>query len=174
MGLEDYCCFGDAIALILLRGDPAKSLCIRETHPGARQPDAKCASMSVTLPVSGAAWAVRDLFKCRHATDKADVMPRYRSAILAIVCLAAGTACVSIAPVPGAEQVKITTRPSDVATCRVVGNIKVPTGEGSPGGATLARIEFRNQAVGLGGNTALVTVSYLGAPLQGTAYHCDR
>jgi len=101
-------------------------------------------------------------------------MPTIRAAILAIVWLAASTACVSVAPVPGAEQVKITKNPSDVAACRAVGNIKVPTGEGSPGGATLDRIEFRNQAVGFGGNTALVTVSYLGAPLQGIAYHCDR
>lgn len=101
-------------------------------------------------------------------------MPALRAAILAIVSLAAATACVTIAPVPGADLVTITKTPSDVAGCRAVGNIKVPTGEGNPGGATIDRIEFRNQAVGFGGNTALVTISYLGAPLQGIAYHCNR
>ena len=102
------------------------------------------------------------------------VLPTIRAAILAIAWLAAGTACMTIAPVPGAEQVKITKSPSDVAACRAVGKIKVPTGEGNPGGATIDRIEFRNQVVGFGRNTALVTMSYLGAPLQGIAYHCDR
>ena len=85
------------------------------------------------------------------------------------VCL---TACVTT-PVPGADKVRITKNPSDVANCTAVGNIKVPT---NPSSGTVdianAETEFRNQTVGLGGNTGFVSYGLLGAPAEGVAYRC--
>jgi hypothetical protein len=81
------------------------------------------------------------------------------------------TACVT--PAPGADKVRITKNPSDVAACTAVGNITVPT---NPSTGTVdianAATEFRNQTVGLGGNTGLVTYGLVGAPAQGVAYRC--
>jgi hypothetical protein len=65
------------------------------------------------------------------------------------------------APVPGADKVKVTSSPGDVAACTAVGNIKV---------AGLA--DLRNQAVGLGGNTAFVTVNRPNGQIEGIAYRC--
>ena len=80
------------------------------------------------------------------------------------------TACVSLAP--GADKVRITKNPSDVANCSAVGNIKVP-GEGSDQvDITTADTQFRNQVVGFGGNAAFVTSSTLGVPVEGVAYRC--
>jgi hypothetical protein len=81
------------------------------------------------------------------------------------------TACVT--PAPGADKVRITKSPSDVAACTAVGNITVPT---NPSTGTVdianAATEFRNQTVGLGGNTGLVTYGLVRAPAQGVAYRC--
>jgi hypothetical protein len=69
------------------------------------------------------------------------------------------------APVPGAEKVKVTSSPGDVAACNAVGNIKVAKdGQGLT--------ELRNQAVGLGGNTAFVTVNRPNGQIDGVAYRC--
>lgn len=91
--------------------------------------------------------------------------------VTVVAWLGLGTACVTLAP--GADQVKMTKIPQDVASCKAVGNVLVPT---TPeGNVDLANAErqFRNQVVGLGGNTGLVTFGPLGAPSQGIAYHCS-
>jgi hypothetical protein len=77
--------------------------------------------------------------------------------------------CVSsrTTPVPGSDKVHVTTNPSDVAGCTAVGNIKVPDMTAD------MDIQFRNQAVGFGGNAALVTVTHLG-PVEGVAYRCPQ
>ena len=80
------------------------------------------------------------------------------------------TACVT--PAPGADKVRITKNPSDVSTCTAVGNIKVPTDSNGNVDIANAATEFRNQTVGLGGNTGLVTYGLVGAPGQGVAYRC--
>jgi hypothetical protein len=79
-------------------------------------------------------------------------------------------ACLStLGPAPGSDKVHVTTSPSDVAACTAVGNIMVP------GGRPNKEIEFRNQAVGFGANTALVTVTASGAtPVDGVAYRCPQ
>jgi hypothetical protein len=81
------------------------------------------------------------------------------------------TACVT--PAPGADKVRVTNNPSDVAACTAVGNIKVPTNS-STGTVDIANAatEFRNQTVGLGGNTGLVTYALVGVPAEGVAYRC--
>lgn len=78
------------------------------------------------------------------------------------------TACVSLEP--GADKVRITKDASDVANCSAVGNIKVP-GD-AQGQVTTATAEFRNQTVGFGGDTAFVTFSPFGVPVEGIAYRC--
>ena len=77
-------------------------------------------------------------------------------------------ACLSATgPAPGSDKVRVTTNPSDVSACTPVGNIMVP------GGTQNKEIQFRNEAVGLGGNTALVTVTVSGTtPVDGVAYRC--
>jgi hypothetical protein len=54
-----------------------------------------------------------------------------------------------------------------------VGNIKVPT---NPSTGTVdianAATEFRNQTIGLGGNTGFVTYGLGSTPAEGVAYRC--
>ena len=65
---------------------------------------------------------------------------------------------------PGAEQVKITHKPADVAACTAVGNV-------SPNYQKLE--DARNLTVGLGGNALFVTQKSLDAVIiSGIAYHC--
>ena len=87
-------------------------------------------------------------------------------AALALVLLVDG--CVSIAPAPGAEKLRVTSNPADLSGCTAVGNIQVV--DNVPPAAT--ETEFRNQAIGLGANAALATVSILGVPFEGVAYRC--
>jgi hypothetical protein len=73
---------------------------------------------------------------------------------------------VAVAPVPGAEKVRLTRNASEVSTCSAVGNIRI-NASGSN-----ARTEFRNGVVGFGGNIGLVTNGPAWAPVEGIAYHC--
>ena len=83
--------------------------------------------------------------------------------------LAGVTACVALAP--GAEKVRITKAAADVSNCTAVGNIRVPTNADGSVNVGADR-EFRNQAVGLGANTAFETEGTLSVPLEGVAYRC--
>jgi hypothetical protein len=79
-------------------------------------------------------------------------------------------ACVS--PAPGADKVRLTRNPSEVGNCTAVGNIEVPGSANGQVSMLDANNQFRNQVVGLGGNTAFITSSQLGAPVEGVAYRC--
>jgi hypothetical protein len=79
-------------------------------------------------------------------------------------------ACVSLAP--GADKVRITKNPADVANCSAVGNINVPIELQGQFDIARADTQFRNQVIGLGGNAAFVTSSSLGIPVEGIAYRC--
>jgi hypothetical protein len=79
-----------------------------------------------------------------------------------------------VAPAPGADQVRITKVASDVANCTAVGNIKVPRNADGNVDIANAGVEFRNQTIGLGGNTAFETAAPLGVPVEGIAYRCQR
>jgi len=73
-------------------------------------------------------------------------------------------ACVPVVLAPGAEQVKTTQKPADVAACTAVGNV-------SPN--LQKQDDVRNLTVGLGGNALLVTQKSLdGVIISGIAYHC--
>src|SRR5215469_12189214 len=79
--------------------------------------------------------------------------------------------CVTVTPAPGADKVKVTNSPNDVAACTAVGNIRVPVPQTAVDGSA-QMTEFRNQAVGLGGNAALVTVNWPNGQVEGIAYRC--
>ncbi len=80
--------------------------------------------------------------------------------------------CVMTTPAPGADQMKITHNASDVAACTPAGNIRVPRDSDGVVDIANAPTQFRNEAVGLGGNVALVTEAALGVPTAGIAYRC--
>jgi hypothetical protein len=78
--------------------------------------------------------------------------------------------CVTPVPAPGAAQVRLTNKSSDVTGCTAVGNIHLAKPQ--DGVVDLHETRFRNEAVGLGGNVAFVTVGALIAPEEGIAYRC--
>jgi hypothetical protein len=98
---------------------------------------------------------------------------RFPSSFLVTAAVAVFFTACTTTPVPGADKVRITKSPSDVANCTAVGNIKVPT---NPSSGTVdianAETEFRNQTIGFGGNTGFVSSGLLGAPAEGVAYRC--
>lgn len=79
--------------------------------------------------------------------------------------------CVTTTLAPGADKVRITTVPADVVACSAVGNLHATL---APNGVptTDPNVELRNQAIGFGGNTVLVTSSTVGTPTEGIAYKC--
>jgi hypothetical protein len=91
-------------------------------------------------------------------------MQRILSAHIASTAITLLSACTTLAP--GADQVRLTRTTSDVATCKALGNIQVPQNSSS------AQTDFRNQAVGLGANVALVTEGFVALPASGIAYRC--
>jgi hypothetical protein len=98
-------------------------------------------------------------------------MQRWKAILIAIACVTLGTACYpplserGTRLVPGADQVRLTKNPDDVANCKPVGNVHIED-------LGRAREECRNKVVGLGGNAAMVTEGSLSVPHQGVAYRC--
>lgn len=99
-------------------------------------------------------------------------MMRFGVTLAAAASMAALGGCVTTAPAPGAGQVKITHTAADVSGCTPAGNIKVPRGANGLVDIASAETQFRNAAVGLGGNVAFVTEGALGVPTAGIAYRC--
>lgn len=99
-------------------------------------------------------------------------MPRSSIGLAAIFCLGVGAGCVTATNAPGADRVRITHNPADVAECTAVGKVKVPRNAQGAVVIQTAATEFRNQTVGLGGNAALVTVGGVDVPVEGFAYRC--
>ena len=81
---------------------------------------------------------------------------------------ALSSGCATVALAPGADKVRLTKSAADVATCKVVGNVKRPQDSSSLDAEPI----IRNQAVGLGGNTVFITQSDVSGPWQGVAYQC--
>ena len=100
-------------------------------------------------------------------------MPRILNGLTAILLAIVAVGCETINPAPGADKIKITRNPSDVAKCKAVGNITVPKDVNGAVNGWTAATEFRNRTVGFGGNTGFVTVGSEGVPEEGIAYHCD-
>ena len=91
----------------------------------------------------------------------------------AVALLATG--CSTVVLAPGAERVRLTRAPSDVANCVAAGNIEVPAAPYNHGyvDPSIAEGQFRNQAIGFGANWGLVTEGPLSAPVRGIAYRCS-
>lgn len=83
-----------------------------------------------------------------------------------VLALGLASCVVAVAPVPGADKVRVVSNASEVSTCSPVGNITVKS-TGSN-----ARTEFRNMVIGFGGNTGLITNGPMWAPVEGIAYRC--
>ena len=98
------------------------------------------------------------------------IMPIRRLFSATVVYAAFLSGCVSLAP--GADKVRLTKNEADLWGCSALGNIELPGyAEGQITGAN-ADAEFRNQAVSVGGNAALVTYAPFGSPIKGVAYRC--
>lgn len=97
-------------------------------------------------------------------------IPKLIGALSASLVLA--TACVTPTLAPGADKIRVTKLPSDVANCTALGNIKVPRDASGDVDIRTADAEFRNLTVGLGGNTGFLTIAPLGVPVEGIAYRC--
>ncbi len=97
-------------------------------------------------------------------------MQRTAGAFLLIASALLVGSCVTLAP--GADQVRLTNRPADVGACKALGNIQVPKDDQGLVDGASAQNQFRNQAIGLGGNVGLVTEGFVSIPVAGIAYHC--
>jgi hypothetical protein len=86
------------------------------------------------------------------------------------VALALLHGCATAALAPGADKVQLTQKAADVLNCRAVGNIN--PAQDAKGTTFSTPNEFRNQAIGLGGNAVFVTSQYMGAPVEGVVYSC--
>ena len=75
--------------------------------------------------------------------------------------------CAQITLAPGADQIKVTRVPTEVASCVAVGNVD---GENGSGLTSDGIWQLQNQTVGVGGNTVLVTSDT--PPQKGIAYRC--
>src|SRR5215472_13367377 len=108
------------------------------------------------------------------AHDRIGIAMRYILPLLLVGSLAVGVAgCATVTLAPGADQLRLTRVPADVAGCAVAGNIQLPrTDKGFL--TSDPEAQFRNTAVGLGANTVLVTEasSVDIVPLVGVGYRC--
>jgi hypothetical protein len=94
-------------------------------------------------------------------------MPHIRWVVIPVAMAVGLTSCVvPLAPVPGAENIRLTRNTSEVSSCGAVGTIRVRS-RGSN-----SRTEFRNAVVGFGGNIGFVTNGPMWEPVEGIAYRC--
>jgi hypothetical protein len=111
-----------------------------------------------------------EFIKLNIDVRKDPTMQRVLSAQTMFTATVLLSACVRLAP--GADQVRITNKASDVETCKALGNIQVPKNDQGLADAASAQNQFRNQAVGLGSNVAFVTEGFVSIPVAGIAYRC--
>ena len=94
-------------------------------------------------------------------------LPNRHLALLLALSLVSAGCVVSVPSAPGAENVTVTHKEADVASCTVLGNV---VGLTDTNYVRDERREMQNQAVGLGGDTILLTRDR--DPPKGTAYRC--
>jgi hypothetical protein len=94
-------------------------------------------------------------------------MPNPHLALLLALCLQSVGCVVSIPSEPGAENVTMTHKEADVASCTALG---IVVGLTETNYVRDERREMQNQTVGLGGDTLLLTRDR--DPPKGTAYRC--
>ena len=100
-------------------------------------------------------------------------MPSYLAGFVAAMLATLIAGCATVTAAPGADKIRLTGNAADVATCKAVGNIKTP--QVSPGlvSGFVAEKQFRNLAVGLGSDVALVTEGTVSVPVAGIGYRCS-
>ncbi len=94
-------------------------------------------------------------------------MPNLLLPMLPALCLLSAGCVVSIPSEPGAENVTLTHKEADVASCTPLGTV---VGLTDTNYVRDQRREMQNQAVELGGDTLLLTTDR--DPPKGTAYRC--
>ena len=85
----------------------------------------------------------------------------------ASLLVASLAACVTITAVPGADKVRITGVPADVQSCKAVGNIDATKYGGD-------ETIMRNEVIGDGGDTLLLTLPNAINSGLGVAYRCAK
>jgi hypothetical protein len=96
-------------------------------------------------------------------------MRKAAGVISVMTILAVTSGCISVALAPGAEQVRTTQNPADVASCKAVGNVDGTEGNPQPMPQNVLR-QIQNKTIGLGGNVVFLTTPLAN---QGVAYHCN-
>jgi hypothetical protein len=77
--------------------------------------------------------------------------------------------------VPGAEKVKVTNTPADVAACKILGEIEGHVVDNIWGSLPQRYVdEMRNRTVLAGGNTLLITSHSPYSHARGMAYQCPE
>lgn len=99
--------------------------------------------------------------------DPGRLMRNLRLALRFALCAMSAGCVVSVPSEPGAENVIMTHKEADVASCTPVGNV---VGLTDTNYVRDERREMQNQAVELGGDTLLLTRER--DPPKGTAYRC--
>ena len=94
-------------------------------------------------------------------------MPNLHLALALAPCLLSAGCIVSIPSEPGAENVTMTHKEADVASCTPLGEVEGLTDTNY---VRDERREMQNQTIGLGGDTLLLTRDR--DPPKGTAYRC--
>ena len=90
--------------------------------------------------------------------------------VVASALLLSACGVTRVALVPGASNVRVTSKAQDVTGCTAVGNVILPPSSPKYGPFYSNPIgELRNQTVGLGGNTLFITSYAIG---EGVAYRC--
>lgn len=94
-----------------------------------------------------------------------------KSAVVLVISVLLLSACATtVALVPGASKVRVTSKAQDVTACTPVGNVHLPPSSPKYGPFYANPIgDLRDQTVGLGGNTLFITSYALG---EGVAYRC--
>ena len=108
-------------------------------------------------------WLRKDNFLVKRRKHLSNL---HLALLLAVSLLSAGC-FVSIPSEPSAENVTMTHKEADVASCTVLGNV---VGLTDTNYVRDERREMQNQAVGLGADTILLTRDR--DPPKGTAYRC--
>jgi hypothetical protein len=108
-------------------------------------------------------WLSKDNFLAKRSKH----LPNLDLAMLLALSLLSAGCVVSTPSEPGAENVALTHKEADVASCTVLGNV---VGLTDTNYVRDERREMQNQAVGLGGDTILLTRDR--DPPKGTAYRC--
>jgi hypothetical protein len=100
-----------------------------------------------------------------RALNTQSLIQCFVSITLAFISSGCVTGNVTLAP--GADQIKVTKVPTDVASCVAVGNVDGQNGSGLTSDGIR---QMQNQTVGVGGNAVLVTSDI--SPQKGIAYRC--